>query len=82
MKRSKSRKPTSRRARSSARLSRCPYCSESLGADKIHICPAGCCYVGMGTKATEAVCPYCSEPFVTQRGHVCLVLLRLSEPAQ
>ncbi len=82
MTRPKTQPRTSQRVQPSARLTPCPYCTESLRADKIHICPVGCCYVGPRGQAAEAVCPYCSESFVTRRGHVCMVLVRLTEPAQ
>lgn len=60
----------------------CPHCFELLGAGKIHICPIGCCYVGIGQESMIVTCPLCENSFETQNGHVCLELLRLSEPAQ
>jgi hypothetical protein len=61
---------------------RCPHCRELLGASKIHICPAACCYVGLGGESLIVVCPYCENTFETVAGHVCLELIKLSEPAQ
>ncbi len=78
----KTQRKMSRKVPPATRLIRCPYCTESLGADKIHICPAGCCYVGSRAQTTVAVCPHCSESFTLKQGHVCTVLLRLTEPAQ
>ncbi len=60
----------------------CPYCAELLGLRKVHICPVGCCYVGLGGESITVVCPYCGNTFDTVEGHVCLELIKLSEPAQ
>jgi uncharacterized Zn-finger protein len=61
---------------------KCPYCTELLGPGTIHICPVGCCYVGVGKESYAAVCPYCENKFETGPGHVCLELLKLTDPAQ
>ena len=67
--------------RAATRVARCPNCTEVISADKIHVCPAGCCYVGPRDNSKQ-VCPYCAESFIRKDGHVCLVLVRLTEPAQ
>ncbi|MER3459443.1 MAG: hypothetical protein C4309_13145 [Chloroflexota bacterium] len=65
-----------------SRQKKCPYCTELLGFGKVHICPIGCRYVGVGEKALVVTCPYCGNAFETGRGHICLELIKLTEPAQ
>ena len=82
MKRASSSKRGRAAPRTAARQKKCPYCTELLGPQTIHVCPAGCCYVAVGKESHEAICPYCDKSFETGIGHVCLELIRLTEPAQ
>ena len=82
MKRAPSPKRRTATTRQAARQKKCPYCAEVLGVRKIHVCPAGCCYVAVGKESHEAICPYCDNSFETGIGHVCLELIKLNEPAQ
>lgn len=64
------------------KLDECPYCTEALGPDLLHICPAECCFV-VGYEGEERViCPYCELEFEISAGHACYELIALSEPAQ
>jgi hypothetical protein len=65
-----------------AKLDECPYCTEVLAPDLLHICPAGCCYVEGYEGEERVICPYCELPFEVSAGHVCLELIALTEPVQ
>jgi len=60
----------------------CPFCTEVLGPDLLHICPAGCCFVAGFQGAEIVVCPYCAETIHPSAGHVCLELIARTEPVQ
>lgn len=60
----------------------CPYCTELLGPDMLHVCPAGCCYVDGYEGQEKVVCPYCEEDFRLSAGHICLELIALTTPVQ
>ena len=63
-------------------LGECPYCTEALFIDQVHICPVGCCFVPGYQGEESLVCLYCELGFEVINGHVCLELIRLTEPAQ
>ena len=60
----------------------CPFCTELLRPDLLHICPAGCCYVAGLEGEQVLVCPYCGEDLHPSAGHVCLELIARTEPVQ
>ena len=60
----------------------CPYCTEMLAPDRLHICPAGCCYIEGYERKERVHCPYCELPFEIVAGHACFELIALTEPAQ
>lgn len=65
-----------------AKSQECPFCTELLGPDLLHICPAGCCFVEGFQGAKTVICPYCAERIHTSAGHVCLELIARTEPVQ
>jgi len=65
-----------------AKPDECPYCTDLLSPDLLHICPVECCYVD-GFKGEQSVtCPYCELPFEISAGHACFELIALTEPVQ
>ena len=61
---------------------KCPYCTETLAPDLLHICPVGCCYIEGYEGEQRVSCPYCELPFEISAGHACFELIELTEPAQ